>query len=160
MRHEVQSSMSLLFYLITQDVAQGDHWHYTLVVAERESQVSLIDGGDADDRRAELDESPLIHASVELIAEQGELCSCLRTALAPADAAISTTRGRVGPRRFDSCDHRSLRRGPGQATHRSGTCLRTAASPKFAACSSATASSTSSTSLDNITGASARPATC
>ena len=86
-----------LFYLITQDVAQGDHWHYTLVVAERESQVSLIDGGDADDRRAELDESPLIHASVELIAEQGatlQFASVQRWHR--QTAAISTTRGRVG----------------------------------------------------------------
>lgn len=85
------------FYLITQDVAQGDHWHYTLVVAERESQVSLIDGGDADDRRAELAEAPLIHASVELIAEDG---ANLRFASVQRwhrqTAAISTTRGRVG----------------------------------------------------------------
>lgn len=86
-----------LFYLITQDVQQGDHWHYTLVVAERESQVSLIDGGDADDRLAELDEAPLIHASVELIAEDG---ANLRFASVQRwhrqTAAISTTRGRVG----------------------------------------------------------------
>lgn len=86
-----------LFYLITQDVRQGDHWHYTLVVAERESQVSLIDGGDADDRLAELDEAPLIHASVELIAEDG---ANLRFASVQRwhrqTAAISTTRGRVG----------------------------------------------------------------
>ena len=86
-----------LFYLITQDVAQGDHWHYTLVVAERESQVSLIDGGDADDRRAELDEAPLIHAAVELIAEDGanlQFASVQRWHR--QTAAISTTRGRVG----------------------------------------------------------------
>ena len=86
-----------LFYLITQDVAQGDHWHYTLVVAERESQISLIDGGDADDRSAELEEAPLIHASVELIAEDG---ANLRFASVQRwhrqTAAISTTRGRVG----------------------------------------------------------------
>lgn len=86
-----------LFYLITQDVHQGDHWHYTLVVAERESQVSLIDGGDADDRRTELDEAPLIHAAVELIAEDG---AQLRFASVQRwhrqTAAISTTRGRVG----------------------------------------------------------------
>lgn len=86
-----------LFYLITQDVQQGDHWHYTLVVAERESQVSLIDGGDADDRLAKLDEAPLIHASVELIAEDG---ANLRFASVQRwhrqTAAISTTRGRVG----------------------------------------------------------------
>ena len=85
------------FYLITQDVQEGDHWHYTLVVAERESQVSLIDGGDADDRRAELDESPLIHASVELIAEDGanlQFASVQRWHR--QTAAISTTRGRVG----------------------------------------------------------------
>ncbi|MYE05666.1 MAG: Fe-S cluster assembly protein SufD [Chloroflexi bacterium] len=86
-----------LFYLITQDVAQGDHWHYTLVVAERESQVSLIDGGDADDRRAELPEAPLIHATVELIAEDGanlQFASVQRWHR--QTAAISTTRGRVG----------------------------------------------------------------
>ena len=86
-----------LFYLITQDVAQGDHWHYTLVVAERESQVSLIDGGDADDRRATLTEPPLIHASVELIAEDGanlQFASVQRWHR--QSAAISTTRGRVG----------------------------------------------------------------
>ena len=86
-----------LFYLITQDVEQGDHWHYTLVVAERESQLSLIDGGDADDRRAELGEAPLIHASVELIAEAGanlQFASVQRWHR--QTAAISTTRGRVG----------------------------------------------------------------
>ncbi len=86
-----------LFYLITQDVQQGDHWHYTLVVAERESQVSLIDAGDANDRRVSLDETPLIHASVELIAEDG---AQLRFASVQRwhrqTAAISTTRGRVG----------------------------------------------------------------
>ena len=86
-----------LFYLITQDVQQGDHWHYTLVVAERESQISLIDGGDADDRRAELDEPPLIHGSVELIAEDG---AHLRFASVQRwhrqSAAITTTRARVG----------------------------------------------------------------
>ncbi len=86
-----------LFYLITQDVQQGDHWHYTLVVAERESQVKLIDGGDANDRRAHLDETPLIHGSVELIAEDGahlEFASVQRWHR--QSAAISTTRGRVG----------------------------------------------------------------
>ncbi len=86
-----------LFYLVTQDVQQGDHWHYTLVVAERESQVSLIDGGDADDRRADLEETPLIHASVELIAEDGanlQFASVQRWHR--QTAAISTTRGRVG----------------------------------------------------------------
>ena len=86
-----------LFYLITQDVQQGDHWHYTLVVAERESQVSLIDAGDANDRRASLEETPMIHASVELIAEDG---AQLRFASVQRwhrqTAAISTTRGRVG----------------------------------------------------------------
>ncbi len=86
-----------LFYLITQDVLQGDHWHYTLVVAERESQVSLIDAGDANDRRAELEETPLIHATVELIAEDGanlQFASVQRWHR--QTAAISTTRGRVG----------------------------------------------------------------
>ena len=86
-----------LFYLITQDVAEGDHWHYTLVVAERESELSLIEAGDADHRRAELDETPLIHASVELLAEDG---AHLRFASVQRwhrqTAAISTTRGRVG----------------------------------------------------------------
>lgn len=86
-----------LFYLITQDVAEGDHWHYTLVVAERESELSLIEAGDADHRRAELSETPLIHASVELIAEDG---AHLRFASVQRwhrqTAAISTTRGRVG----------------------------------------------------------------
>ena len=85
------------FYLVTQDVQRGDHWHYTLVVAERESQVSLIDGGDANDRRADLDETPLIHASVELIAEDGaslQFASVQRWHR--QTAAISTTRGRVG----------------------------------------------------------------
>ncbi|MCY3922232.1 MAG: Fe-S cluster assembly protein SufD [Chloroflexota bacterium] len=86
-----------LFYLVTQDATAGDHWHYTLVVAERESQLSLIDGGDADDRRVELDETPLLHASVELIAEDG---SNLRFASVQRwhrqTAAISTTRARVG----------------------------------------------------------------
>lgn len=86
-----------LFYLVTQDATAGDHWHYTLVVAERESQLSLIDGGDADDRRVELDEAPLLHASVELIAEDG---SNLRFASVQRwhrqTAAISTTRARVG----------------------------------------------------------------
>ena len=86
-----------LFYLITQNVTQGDHWHYTLVVAERESQVSLVDAGDADDRRADLAEAPLIHASVELIAEDGahlQFASVQRWHR--QTAAISTTRGRVG----------------------------------------------------------------
>lgn len=86
-----------LFYLVTQDVSQGDHWHYTLVVAERESQVSLIDAGDANDRRAELPESPLIHASVELIAEDGaNLQFATVQRWHRQTAAISTTRGRVG----------------------------------------------------------------
>ncbi len=86
-----------LFYLVTQDAAAGDHWHYTLVVAERESQLSLIDGGDADDRRVDLEEAPLIHGSVELIAEDGarlEFASVQRWHR--QSAAISTTRGRVG----------------------------------------------------------------
>ncbi len=86
-----------LFYLVTQDVSQGDHWHYTLIVAERESQVSLIDAGDANDRSAVLDESPLIHASVELIAQDGahlQFASVQRWHR--QTAAISTTRGRVG----------------------------------------------------------------
>ena len=86
-----------LFYLVTQDVTQGDHWHYTVVVAERESQMSLIDAGDANDRRADLEESPLIHASVELIAEDGanlQFASVQRWHR--QSAAISTTRGRVG----------------------------------------------------------------
>ena len=86
-----------LFHLITQDVAAGDHWHYTLVVAERESQVSLIDGADADDRRADLEEAPLVHGSVELIAEDG---ANLRFASVQRwhrqTAAITSTRGRVG----------------------------------------------------------------
>jgi len=86
-----------LFYLVTQDTVAGDHWHYTLVVAERESEISLIDGGDADDRRADLDESPLIHASVELIAEDGaqlQFASVQRWHR--QTAALSTTRGLVG----------------------------------------------------------------
>ena len=86
-----------LFYLVTQDAAAGDHWHYTLVVAEREAQLSLIDAGDADDRRAALDEAPLIHASVELIAEDGaqlQFASVQRWHR--QSAAISTMRGRVG----------------------------------------------------------------
>ena len=86
-----------LFYLVTQDTSAGDHWHYTLVVAERESQISLIDGGDADDRRIELDEAPLIHASVELIAEDGaqlQFASVQRWHR--QTAVLSTTRGRVG----------------------------------------------------------------
>ena len=86
-----------LFYLITQDVTAGDHWHYSLVVAECESQLSLIDGADADDRRAELAESPLAHGSVELIAEDG---ANLRFASVQRwhrqTAAITSTRGRVG----------------------------------------------------------------
>ncbi len=86
-----------LFYLVIQDVAQGDHWHYTLVAAERESQVALIDAGDANDRSAALAEAPLIHASVELIAEAGaniQFASVQRWHR--QTAAISTTRGRVG----------------------------------------------------------------
>jgi len=86
-----------LFYLVTQDTAAGDHWHYTLVVAERESQLSLIDAGDADDRRVDLDDSPLIHESVELIAEDGaqlQFASVQRWHR--QTAALSTTRGRVG----------------------------------------------------------------
>ncbi len=86
-----------LFYLVTQDVNAGDHWHYTLVVAEREAQLSLVDGGDADDRRARLDESPLVHASVELIAEPGahlQFASVQRWHRQAA--AISSTRARVG----------------------------------------------------------------
>ena len=86
-----------LFYLVTQDTSAGDHWHYTLVVAERESEISLIDGGDADDRRVDLDEAPLIHASVELIAEAGaqlQFASVQRWHR--QTAALSTTRGRVG----------------------------------------------------------------
>ncbi len=86
-----------LFYLITQQANGGDHWHYTLVVADRESQLSLIDAGDADDRAAELEETPFVHASVELIAEPG---SQLQFATVQRwhrqTAAVSTTRGEVG----------------------------------------------------------------
>ncbi len=86
-----------LFCLVTQNVAQGDHWHYALVVAEREAQLSLIDAGDASDRASELDEAPLIHTSVELLAADG---AQLRFASVQRwhrqSAAISTTRGRVG----------------------------------------------------------------
>ncbi len=86
-----------LFYLVTQDTSAGDHWHYTLVVADRESQVSLIDAGDADDRRVQLEEAPLVHASVELMAEDGahlQFASVQRWHR--QTAALSTTRGRVG----------------------------------------------------------------
>ena len=85
------------FYLVTQDVHQGDHWHYTLAVADRESQVALIDAGDANDRHAELSEPPLIHAAVELIAEDGaklQFASVQRWHR--QTASISTIRGRVG----------------------------------------------------------------
>ncbi len=86
-----------LFYLVTQDTAAGDHWHYTLVVADRESQISLIDGGDADDRRVELEEPPLIHNSVELVAEDGaQLQYASVQRWHRQTAALSTTRGRVG----------------------------------------------------------------
>ncbi len=86
-----------LFYLITQQTHESDHWHYTLVVADREAQLSLIDAGDADDRRAQLSETPFVHASVELIAEPGaqlQFASVQRWHR--QTAAISTMRGQVG----------------------------------------------------------------
>ena len=85
-----------LFYLITQQVNEGDNWHYTLVVADRESQVSLIDAGDADNRGAQPQEDPFIHASVELIAEAGaqlQFASVQRWHR--QTAAVSTIRGDV-----------------------------------------------------------------
>ena len=86
-----------LFHLITQQTAAGDHWHYSLIVADRESQLSLIEGGDADDRRSQLDEAPLIHGAVELVAE-----TAARLQFASVQrwhrqtAAVASTHGRVG----------------------------------------------------------------
>lgn len=86
-----------LFYLITQNAAAGDQWHYALVVADRESQVALIDAGDANDRRADLKRAPLIHANVEIIAEDGaHLQFATVQRWHRQSAAISSTRGRVG----------------------------------------------------------------